>query len=565
MNFSKKLSVVAAAIPFLMVVGCDSSSSGESTVAPTPNEVEEPSVKDSSNVELAEKDTVEKDSVATDSVDTKPVAERGSSSSVQSANGSSSSVQSSTPSTTEETGHCFESWLGGNGIARISTGYDAGFNNSGYWYTYNDNEDGGKSSIKWAAEPDEYGGLETVLEKCGTGLCGTYKLDKGTLDYDPYVAVAFDLAGKDADGRTIPVDASGMGGIAITLSMTHAAILELSMGDEEDAKVDYALPAYDLGKASTGKSVYIPWSKFTQPSWGKVKISTEEAVKKLASVRIKIQAKSGSNGEFNIMKIEAYGRGSHSFCSDYVPPVSSSSIVPKSSSSETVIPKSSSSYTGIVVEASAIKCDGFSWSGIDDETRIDTECDAGGNTSGIWFSYTDSTDRGESVLNWAVRNQFSDHDPEFEDCYGVCGKYTLNKGRLDYDPYVGVGFNLGGTDKDGNLVPVDATSMKQVCIVFSSTHAATLEMGLTDELEERVGYGVPAADLGKSTTGKSVCIPWSKFAQPAWVKSSQTISAEEAVKSLVSFRFKIQAKDGSEGKFNIMRVDPYGLAAGGAN
>ena len=66
MNFSKKLSVVAAAIPFLMVVGCDSSSSGESTVAPTPNEVEEPSVKDSSNVEPVEKDTVEKDSTATD-------------------------------------------------------------------------------------------------------------------------------------------------------------------------------------------------------------------------------------------------------------------------------------------------------------------------------------------------------------------------------------------------------------------------------------------------------------------------------------------------------------------
>ena len=534
--------------------------------------------KDSSDEQTVEqKNTVEEGSdqlTNTETVDGKNVSEQGSSSSVrstdessssvQSTDGSSSSVQSSTPSASEE-GHCFDIWHGADGIARIATGYDAGSENSGYWYTYNDNEDGGKSTIKWAAEPDEdFGGLEPVLEACGNGVCGTFELVKGNLSYDPYVGIGFDIAGKDKNNRVIQADISDMGGLVITYSSTVPAILELSLGDEEDAKIGYALPAYELAKSAIGKTVRIPWSKFAQPSWvkGDQQISMNEAVKKVASVNVRFQAKDGTKGEFDIMGIEAYNSPNFNACPDYVP---SDPIPPKSSSSETVIPKSSSSYTGIVVEASAIKCDGFSWFGVDDEPRIDTECDAGGNTSGIWFSYTDSTDRGESVLNWVVRNQFSDHDPEFEDCYGVCGKYTLNKGSLYYDPYVGVGFNLGGTDNEGNLVPVDATSMKQVCIEFSSTHAATLEMGLTDELEERVGYGVPAYDLGKSTTGKSVCIPWSKFAQPAWVKSSQTISTEEAVKSLVSFRFRIQAKDGSEGEFNIRSVNPYGLAAGGAN
>jgi predicted RNA-binding protein with PUA-like domain len=330
-----------------------------------------------------------------------------------------------------------------------------------------------------------------------------------------------------------------------------AAIFELSLGAEEDARIGYALPAYDLSASPAAKTVYIPWSKFAQPNWTRVEISIAEAVKKVASVNFRFQAKDGTKGEFNIMQIGAYNGPYYSNCPGSVPP---DPILPKSSSSETVIPKSSSSYDGIVVEASAIKCGGFVWGGYDDY-RIDTECDAGGNTSGIWFSYTDSTDKGESVLTWAVRNEFSDYDPEFEDCYGVCGKYTLDKGRLDYDPFVGVGFNLGGTDEDGNLTAVDATGMQQICIDFSSTHAAIMEMGLTDELEKRLGYALPAYDLGKSATGKSVCIPWKKFAQPSWAEVH--ISAEEAVKALVSLRIRVQAKTGSAGILNITNVGTY--------
>ena len=527
--------------------------------------------KDSSDEQTVEqKNTVEDGSdqpTKTEPVDGKNVSEQGSSSSVrstdessssvQSTDGSSSSVQSSTPSTNDEIGHCFESWYGAEGIARISTGYDAGFNNSGYWYTYNDNEDGGKSTITWAAEPDEYGGLEPVLEKCGTGLCGTYKLDKGTLDYDPYVAVAFDLAGKDADGRTIPVDASGMGGIAITLSMTHAAILELSMGDEEDAKVDYALPAYDLGKASTGKSVYIPWSKFAQPSWGKVKISTEEAVKKLASVRIKIQAKSGSNGEFNIMKIEAYGRGSFGSCPGYVPVVSSSSTAPKSSnsvvpqSSNSVVPKSSSSLT---------PCDFENWYGADGVARINTGYDAGFNNSGYWYIANDSTDGGKSVITWAAEpDPDGSLEPVLEKCgTGVCGTYKLDKGDLYYDPFVEIAFDLAGKGADGQAIPVDISGMEGIDIQFSSSHAAVLELSLGEEMDKKIGYALPAYDLGKSSTGKYASIPWSKFAQPSWAKADQLISIEEAITSVASIRVRIQAKTGSEGQFNIMGIGRRG-------
>ena len=555
MNFSKKLSVVAAAIPFLMVVGCDSSSSGESTVAPTPNEVEEPSVKDSSNVEPVEKDTVEKDPVATDSVDTKPVAEQGSSSSVQSANESSSSARSSTPSASEE-GHCFDIWNGADGIARIATGYDAGSENSGYWYTYNDNEDGGKSTIKWAAEPDEdFGGLEPVLEACGNGVCGTFELVKGNLSYDPYVGIGFDIAGKDKNNRVIQADISDMGGLVITYSSTVPAILELSLGDEEDAKIGYALPAYELGKSAIGKTVRIPWSKFAQPGWvkGDQEISMNEAVKKVASVNVRFQAKDGTKGEFNIMGIEAYNSPNFSNCpvyvpSDPIPPKSSSSVVPPSSSS--VEPKSSSSLA---------PCNFENWNGADGVARISTGYDAGFGNSGYWYFYNDSLDGGKSIITWAAESdEYGGLEPVLEACAtGICGSYTLDKGSLDYDPFVVIAFDLAGKDADGRAIPVDASGMGGIRIDFSVTTPAVLELSLGDEMDKKIGYALPAYDLGKASVGKTVNIPWSKFRQPSWARSDQLISMDEAIKSIASIQFKIQAKSGSAGNFEIMSVGSY--------
>lgn len=516
--------------------------------------------KDSSDEQTVEqKNTVEEGSdqpTNTETVDGKNVSEQGSSSSVrstdessssvQSTDGSSSSVQSSTPSAFKDD-HCFEDW-GPYGVARINTGYDAGFNNSGYWYTYNDNEDGGKSTIKWAAEPDVYGGLEPVLEKCVTGLCGTYKLDKGTLDYDPYVVVAFDLAGKDADGRVIPVDASGLGGFEISLAVSAAATLELSMGNEEDAKIDFALPAYDLGTSTVGKSVRIPWTKFAQPSWAKNQISTEEVVKKLASVRIRIQAKDGNNGEFNIMKIVPVNRSTFKNCPDYVPPVSSSSIVPKSSSS--VVPKSSSSLA---------PCDFENWYGADGVARINTGYDAGFDNSGYWYIANDSLDGGKSVITWAAEpDPEGGLEPVLDSCGGVCGTYKLDKGDLAYDPFVEIAFDLAGKGADGQAIPVDISGMEGIDIQFSSSHAAVLELSLGEEKDAELGYALPAYDLGKSPTGKYISIPWSKFAQPSWAKADQLISIEEAITSVASIRVRIQAKTGSEGQFNIMGIGRRG-------
>jgi len=207
----------------------------------------------------------------------------------------------------------FVLWNGEDGIARVDTELDAGTDNSGYWYFYADDADGGASVVNWKADPDpDYGGLEPVLEACGNGICGSYTLDKGTLEYDPFIGVGFNVGGADEDTKkAIPVDASSMKGVCMTFSVTHAATLEIGLGDANDAKIGYANPAYDLGKSATGKTVDVPWSKFAQPTWAKADqtISIDEAIASVASIKFKVQAKTGSAGEFNIMQVGDYQGG----------------------------------------------------------------------------------------------------------------------------------------------------------------------------------------------------------------------------------------------------------------
>lgn len=204
----------------------------------------------------------------------------------------------------------FETWYGGNGEAQIQTGLGNETNTHGYWYSYNDNDDGGTSKVVWPVESDSYnaydGSVDPVIEYCG-GLCGTAVLDKGILTYNPFVGVGFNIVGEDASGQPIPGDASAWGGLCITYTAAAAPSLELGLGDF-DAEIGYANPAASLAKASASyANKAIPWSGFTQPSWykGAKKISGEEAAKQLVSVKFKIQARPG-NYDFNICSIGPY-------------------------------------------------------------------------------------------------------------------------------------------------------------------------------------------------------------------------------------------------------------------
>jgi len=210
----------------------------------------------------------------------------------------------------------FETWKGDSGEYQMTTELQGpgAYENAGYWYTYTDNADGGASKIEWPAGVtlgNDYSddALDNIIDYCG-GVCGTYSLDKGKITYNPFVGIGFNVAGADdASGAQDIADATAWGGVCIAYTVDNAASLEMGLGDAGDAEIGYDNPAAALPKATTANVKDIAWASFKQAGWGKAKISGTEAAAKLAAIKFKVQAASGSKGSFNIMSVGAYQGG----------------------------------------------------------------------------------------------------------------------------------------------------------------------------------------------------------------------------------------------------------------
>ena len=446
---------------------------------------------------------------------------------------SSSSVNKSSSSYATSTVNCGDLWCGPDRFYRVNTGIDvAGEDNSGYWFSYGDDSDGGASIITWpVTRGNEYSedAFDPVIDHCG-GLCGTFALNKGTLTYDPFAGVGFSVGGYDASGAFTIADASSWGGVCVVYTTDGAMTMEMGLGDKGDASVGYDVPFVSLPKASAPVTKDFPWSSFKQAGWGKGKVTGDEASTKVAALKFKYQAKDGSVANFNIISVGRYGT-----CSK---------------STNTQIQSSSSAYT--------VKC-GDMWCGGDNMYRVDTEIDAAGEGAGYWFDYNDLSDGGASKITWPVPrgNEYDNNafDPVIDYCKGICGTFTLDKGSMTYDPFVGVGFSVGGYDNLGKPIPIDASSWGGICIVYTSDVTASLELGLGDNLDESIGYDNPFASLSKTASPVLKDIPWSSFKQAGWGK--RALSTSQIVESVATVKFKIQAKTGSTGEFKILAVGRY--------
>ena len=208
------------------------------------------------------------------------------------------------------TAFAFVTWLGSDGNPQVETGLDNGTETAGYWFAYNDKDDGGKSQVTWGGEVgNEYSpdALDGVVLACN-GVCGTAVLDKGTLTYNPFVGIGFNVVGETSKTDPTPEagDASAWGGVCITYTSEAAPALELGLG-AFDQEIGYANPAASLPKSTAGTMKALAWSDFKQPSWwkGDTKISGAEAAKKLVALKFKIQAAAGSYA-FNIAAVGPY-------------------------------------------------------------------------------------------------------------------------------------------------------------------------------------------------------------------------------------------------------------------
>ena len=227
-----------------------------------------------------------------------------------SAESSSSMLEGSSSSAGAALSHASEgvlfSWVGADDGSRAITGLDNGTETSGYWYWYNDKADGGNSRIDWPVEEAEEGDmLKPVIEAC-QGLCGTFTLDQGSLDYKPFVVLGFNIAGTETfyGGSATPADISAWGGLCIGYSSTTDVELYLSYGDEKDAAMGYDFPSVTMPISTEGTVECYRWKQFSR-GWG-MDPHMDQLVKGAASVKYRIQGESGTEGEFNIMSVGSY-------------------------------------------------------------------------------------------------------------------------------------------------------------------------------------------------------------------------------------------------------------------
>ena len=212
---------------------------------------------------------------------------------------------------------CGDMWCGPAFDYRVITGMDAHedgelLGTSGYWFSYNDENDGGESDITWPVGlGNDYStnALDPFIKHC-KGLCGTAVLDKGELFYDPFAGVAFAIAGVESyDEPHTPVAAnvSAWGGICVVYTSDADINIKLGLSDEKESALGLNVPNYTISESSDQKVVNISWSDFTQNSWGNGEsITGADAAKELVYLRFEIQRKEGSY-DFNITSVGTYG------------------------------------------------------------------------------------------------------------------------------------------------------------------------------------------------------------------------------------------------------------------
>lgn len=189
-------------------------------------------------------------------------------------------------------------WAGDAGEYTINTGIA-----EAEWYMFNDSAEGGHSTITWPVPlGNDYtnDSFDPVIDECG-GVCGTFNLNQGSMDYKPYVGVGFNLAGRAAS----EVDATAWGGICITYTSDVPVALLLGLSDEKEDAIGYDNPYTTLPKSETASEVCTAWGKFKQAGWGTGKVTGDEAAAALVAVKFKIQAADSTTGEFSITGIRS--------------------------------------------------------------------------------------------------------------------------------------------------------------------------------------------------------------------------------------------------------------------
>ena len=226
---------------------------------------------------------------------------------------------------------------------------------------------------------------------------------------------------------------------------------------------------------------------------------------------------------------------------------SSSAEKSSSSSAKAVLCKASGSTSGCVVTSY-----GDLWA--IGYTRVATKSIAKdsskyGDRAGELFFETDSIEGGKTQITWDDGGS-NPRITEFGMGY-LSAIVSLDKGDMDKEPYVNIGFNVAGFDSNGMPLSADISDWNGICISYVASVDVSLLLDLGDSVNQKIDFAMPSITLEKGRSTQ--CFEWKQFVQDESKKEHDIISGENAAKHVVNVLFHVQSSENVVG-FEIVAI-----------
>jgi endo-1,4-beta-D-glucanase Y len=159
-----------------------------------------------------------------------------------------------------------------------------------------------------------------------------------------------------------------------------------------------------------------------------------------------------------------------------------------------------------------------------------------------WFTYTDVADDGKSTVTPQTergKTFMTMTSGGYNSDYAVKVTYKLDKGGFEYDPFIGVGFEMK-TD----LTSLDISKSTGISFAYKGTFgdgdtcSIKCESDAVTELGASYSYTLPG-----STSWKEVTITWDEFLQPKWAEA-----VDLDLKKVPKIQWQIQGSTGQSGE-----------------
>ena len=231
-----------------------------------------------------------------------------SSSSAVAPKSSSSSVVESSSSAKSIIGNMLWDGYNDRGKGQVETGGDS--RTSGYWYQFNDRDNGGTSALQFPSDVDTliYDSPFPELIEKRHGIELGVKFGEG---YEkPYAGVAFNVWSEEQEG----VNVSPWGGICLQYKSSIDFEIELGLEDGAIPTMDSCSFVASVPASTSEKISDFVWEMFKNNCGAGVSPDLTDVLKKVAAVRLKFSGAAGTSGDFLIQRIGAVG-----LCHDMIP------------------------------------------------------------------------------------------------------------------------------------------------------------------------------------------------------------------------------------------------------